>query len=108
MSLRRRDASVITQIPDQGLCQLVPHQGELDRLEKTASISCEGRPPGTPTVLRQVLGKAGKSTHKSGTGSGLVRAIRVQHSPMIGGKVCTDRTGPRTALEMGPDQQAWL
>lgn len=45
-------------------------------------------------------GKAGKSIHRSGTGSGLVRITRVRARPVIAGQLCTDKTGLKTSREM--------
>lgn len=73
-------------------------------MEKTASFRHEATPLGKFTAIKQVQGKAGKSTRESGTGSGLVRISRVRHSPVIAGRVRTNKTGLRTSQEMGPNQ----
>lgn len=91
-SLRKRDGSAVTQPLDQGPHQPAPWRGEQDRLGENTSRQIHSGKAGP--------GKAGKSIHESGTGSGLVRITRVRARPVIAGQLCTDKTGLKKSWEM--------
>lgn len=62
-----------------------------------ARFNQESRSSGKLLVMRDVGGQADKSIHRSEAGSGLMRIIRVSHSPAKLEEVQSDVTGLRSS-----------
>lgn len=96
--------STATGLTGQGPHQpepiLWPPNGEQGRQEMEARFNQESRSSGKLLVMRHVCGQADKSIHRSEAGSGLMRIIRVSHSPAKLEEVQSDATGLRSSWEV--------